>query len=111
MSSVKRQKGLTTSHLHAQLDPFSSKLTMYSFHCLILFIMSSYSQVQATDSDEGSNADVMYNMAFTSHSGQQNFGVHAESGEIYVKDSEFEAISYNLAVMAKDSPENEKLAR
>ena len=27
-SSVERQKGLTTSHLHTQLDPFASKLTM-----------------------------------------------------------------------------------
>ena len=29
MSSVERQKGSTTNHLHKQLDPFASKLTIY----------------------------------------------------------------------------------
>ena len=30
ISSVEREKGLTTSHLNTQLDPFASKLTIYS---------------------------------------------------------------------------------
>ena len=29
MSPIQRQKGLTTSHLYTQLDPFASKLMMY----------------------------------------------------------------------------------
>ena len=30
ISSVQKQKGLTTSHSHTQLDPFASKLTICS---------------------------------------------------------------------------------
>ena len=29
LSSVWRQKGLTTSHLHIQLDPFASRMTIW----------------------------------------------------------------------------------
>ena len=29
--SVEKQKGLTTSHINIQLDPFASKLAMYKY--------------------------------------------------------------------------------
>ena len=43
-SSVERQKSLSTSHLHRQLDPFASKLMICTldddyFYCMITMIL------------------------------------------------------------------------
>ena len=43
-TQVERQKGLTTSHLHVQVDPFASKLTIRNF-CSVGNFLESMNKV------------------------------------------------------------------
>ena len=56
ISSVERQKGLTTSHLHMHLDPFASELTIFSPYNPIVSLQvyaANMNQLNATRSSSG----------------------------------------------------------
>ena len=47
-SSVERQKSLTASHLHAQLDPFASKLTICHLYVCIFLVCVDYRSIHVS---------------------------------------------------------------
>ena len=46
ISSIERHEDVTTSHLHRQLDPFASKLTVYTCMFSSLYSLKGASVVQ-----------------------------------------------------------------